>query len=392
MVNQTNRTRLGIFFTGSYNWIGGLYYVLNVVKTLNALPDRQKPELVILCSYNLPEEMIDKFEYPYIHKVLHYHSTKLEAGFIKGYKKLFKRDYRLEQLIDTYRLDAIFPCIEILAEVKPKHPCKLIGWIPDFQHHFLPDFFDEKEIEKRNKRYTGLAKRADYLVLSSHDAKGHYEQFYGKGAKAVPQVMNFISIVEVDNLPEEKVIREKYGLNGPYFMVANQFWQHKNHRVVLEAIKLLRDQGQEVVVAMSGRKVDNRAPGFFNTLQAYIDDHSLTDSLNFLGFMPREDQLAAMKYSVAVLQPSKFEGWSTVNEDAKVLNQFVICADLAVNREQMGDNSWYFDVNDAATLASYLVKLLNGEAAPTLEYPSREKRIEDFATDLMRMVAPVPVT
>jgi len=42
-----------------------------------------------------------------------------------------------------------------------------------------------------------------------------------------------------------------------------------------------------------------------------------------------------MKNAQAVIQPSFFEGWSTVVEDAKSLNQHIIVSDLEVHKEQL---------------------------------------------------------
>jgi glycosyltransferase involved in cell wall biosynthesis len=58
-----------------------------------------------------------------------------------------------------------------------------------------------------------------------------------------------------------------------------------------------------------------------------------------------------MKHAVAVIQPSLFEGWSTVIEDAMAMNQSIIASDLEVNYEQLGEKGVFFDRNDAVALA-----------------------------------------
>ena len=57
----------------------------------------------------------------------------------------------------------------------------------------------------------------------------------------------------------------------------------------------------------------------------------------------RAEQLLLMKYAQAVIQPSLFEGWSTVIEDAISLQVPVIASNLPVNIEQLGDRGVYFD-------------------------------------------------
>jgi hypothetical protein len=45
---------------------------------------------------------------------------------------------------------------------------------------------------------------------------------------------------------------EQYGLPSTYFYLPNQFWRHKNHQVVVDALAILAKRGDNVVVAASG--------------------------------------------------------------------------------------------------------------------------------------------
>ena len=51
-------------------------------------------------------------------------------------------------------------------------------------------------------------------------------------------------------------------------------------------------------------------------------------------FISREDQLGLMRDSLAVVQPSLFEGWGTVVEDAKTLGVQVLCSDIEIHHEE----------------------------------------------------------
>jgi len=58
-----------------------------------------------------------------------------------------------------------------------------------------------------------------------------------------------------------------------------------------------------------------------------------------------------------VIQPSLFEGWSTVIEDARALGRPVIASDIPVHREQLGDTARYFIPRDPASLAEAVLGL-----------------------------------
>jgi glycosyltransferase involved in cell wall biosynthesis len=91
-------------------------------------------------------------------------------------------------------------------------------------------------------------------------------------------------------------------------------------------------------------------------LHSIINDHNLQSQISLMGIIPRNEQLLLMKHSQAVLQPSLFEGWSTVIEDAISLQVPVIASSLPVNIEQLGPDGNYFEPHDAEKLAEILNK------------------------------------
>jgi glycosyltransferase involved in cell wall biosynthesis len=73
-----------------------------------------------------------------------------------------------------------------------------------------------------------------------------------------------------------------------------------------------------------------------------------------LGFIDRTEQLVIMKNSEYVIQPSLFEGWGTVVEDAKVLDKTILLSDIPVHREQMNEKCILFDPYDPVELAELI--------------------------------------
>jgi glycosyltransferase involved in cell wall biosynthesis len=111
----------------------------------------------------------------------------------------------------------------------------------------------------------------------------------------------------------------------------------------------------------------------------------------FLGFIDRREQLLIMKGARAVVQPSLFEGWSTVVEDAKAMNQFVIASDLEVHKEQLQDypaNS-LFAKSDYTSLAKKLEEqLINPTVKVVYNYRAN---ILNFAQKFMTAIQSLSV-
>src|SRR5690606_17136877 len=129
---------------------------------------------------------------------------------------------------------------------------------------------------------------------------------------------------------------ERYGLPPTYFFLPNQFWSHKNHATVIEALALLKARGRAVTVAASGNPVDPRDPAHFERLTARAAALGVDDLFRPLGLIPYADIALLMRGSAALINPSLFEGWSTTVEEAKATGTPMILSSLDVHREQAG--------------------------------------------------------
>ena len=118
-----------------------------------------------------------------------------------------------------------------------------------------------------------------------------------------------------------------------------------------------------------------------------------TGNVIFLGLVPIPDLFQLMRRSLAVVQPSLFEGWSTIVEEVKSLGCPILLSDLAVHREQQPEQAVYFDSTDVDSMAETFVKAW-GECAPgphgELELTARERfssRAHAFAGQFMQYAA-----
>ena len=59
-----------------------------------------------------------------------------------------------------------------------------------------------------------------------------------------------------------------------------------------------------------------------------------------------------MRQSLAVIQPSLFEGWSTIVEESRSIGKNIIISDLDVHKEQNFRRSIFFKRNSYKDLAS----------------------------------------
>ncbi len=348
--------RYRIILQYSYNdgWIAGSYYILNLIEALKLLPDSEKPQITLLYNSKDGIELVEKIAYPYL--TFKFEKSAYSSIAIRVVNKAFRTVFKTN-LFDprpkNSDTDLVFPA-HYYYHLDLLNNKKKLFWIPDFQEHFLPQFFTQEEVDGRKAHQQKLVDMPAQIVFSSQSAQSDFFNLYPK-AKNKTFVMQFAVNHSADYLRIDiDRLCEKFNLPEKYFFCANQFWAHKNHITLLKAIALLKKNGNPIVVAFSGKQSDYRNPGFFEELQNFVLQNNIQDNVRFLGFIDRNDQLALMKHSQAVVQPSLFEGWSTVVEDVKAMNQSLILSDIPVHREQISRNVDFFEPENAAQLAEIL--------------------------------------
>jgi len=375
------RITLGIVFNYDENWIGGTYYILNIIKTLQFLEDSKKPKLIILGTRNEDFDIIKNIQYPYIEYVI---INLLPPVWERALNRVSRFFLKKEQFIaknNFKEIDILFPAKSnpVFRTIKNK-----LFWIPDFQEKYLPQFFTEKEIKERLDNQLLISKEK-HLLFSSLIAKNDFETYFPEST-IKKYVYCFTSILEKNNNFQAGEVLKKYNLsNENYFFSPNQFWKHKNQIIILEALKKLKEMEQlNFNVYFSGKENDYRYPTYFEDLVHFVEHNQLNENVKFLGFIDREDQICLMDNAMAIIQPSLFEGWSTVVEDVKALNQNCIVSNIAVHKEQLAHQGYFFDPNNTDSLIEQIVKVKTAHSKSfDFDY---QKKIQDNANHFLKIL------
>jgi glycosyltransferase involved in cell wall biosynthesis len=375
---QKKRLKLGVMFNFDPSWMGGIIYIINLVKTLNFLDDEEKPEITLFYKPRL-KRFLEEFDYPYIRMVEHDYPSLIK-GNIKS--MILRKNLFIKDILRDHDLDVIYPLQDY--PVRTKTRVKLVSWSADFQHRHYPEFFSRKQRFGRNLRVKNALRNTDDLVLSSHDAHKDLKRFFRVPRGLKIHIYHFVSIIEETVQEEIGSLREKYGLPERYFLVSNQFHKHKNHRVLLLAQAKLKASGTRIHLAITGKFPDASDSPYMAELHRIIDENQLQDQISMMGVISRSDQLQLMRHSQAVLQPSLFEGWSTVIEDARSLQVPVVASSLGVNIEQLGEDHGYFDPHNPDELVAIL-KDYPERNLDDLIYEEYPVRVKQAAETLMKI-------
>lgn len=274
----------------------------------------------------------------------------------------FRDDEELAALARRERLDGLLPSFRAL-DACVRTPW--LGYLYDFQHRHLPQLFAEPERTARDAQFAAMAKSARQVLVNSRAVAEDCRRFLGEaGARFVP--LPFGAAPIPDWLEERPELLAPYELPRRYFLVSNQFWTHKNHRLVFEALRLLAPapEAADVGLVCTGSTVDTRDPGYFPSLVRLLDESRLTGRVRILGHLAKRDQIEIMKGALAVIQPTLFEGGPGGGAvyDAVSLGVPALLSDIPVNRELdgLGLLVEFFAPHDAAALSGLMLERLRG--------------------------------
>jgi glycosyltransferase involved in cell wall biosynthesis len=387
---SSSRPHVGLI--GIDQWLGGAIYTQNLIKALMRLPEAERPQITLFCRRNAD---LFKEVTPLVNKVVVFESL-LDRAF--GKTKLASRAQRVDYAASSFflgdaspalgragrkaQVNALFPVPDPYTRLTPNP----IAWIPDLQHSAFPEFFSPLQRKVRDKRFSTLLRDPKrHVVFSSQCALDHAASVYG-APQAKTYILHFATVPQPGWFADPAPVVAKYKIEAPFFIVCNQFWIHKDHPTLFRGISKLKQQGLKVNLVCTGPTSDPRQPDYFDKLKAEIKQLGVEPQVQILGTIPRTDQVSLIRASAAVLQPSKFEGWSTVIEDARALGKPVIASDFPVHLEQNVPGSSFFRMGDADDFATAITRFLQKGAPPATSPAVHDARIVEFARTFLSIV------
>lgn len=322
------------------SWTGGINYLLNVCGVLRTYTSDIEPIFFAPADIDtsLASTITNVTGKPPVE--LRERARKDDAFALAGIGD--------EESFRTFREHKIDLVYETTGYYGRKSPIPILPWIPDFQHRRLPQMFGRLQWFIREMRFRSVLYNRNHLVLSSEDAYGDLKTFY-KNTKPKPHVIPFaISMKETPSYADGEARRLELGLPERFFFLPNQFWPHKNHMLVVEALGRL---GKDAPVVVVSGGPDARNPGIIEALKSRLAELGMTDRFRFVGHLPYKTILALNARADGLINPSLFEGWSTTVEEAKALGTPLVLSSLGVHKEQAESTAIYFDPHDVADCA-----------------------------------------
>jgi glycosyltransferase involved in cell wall biosynthesis len=228
--------------------------------------------------------------------------------------------------------------------------------IPDVQHLFYPDFFDPETLAFRHLHFPLSARRAAAIVtLSDHARTSIIERL---GAK--PEKVHDILLAAGDHFhqpPDRDAVPaflKKHGLPPEFGFYPANFWPHKNHAALFDALSRYRKtHGDAPHVALSGFAGGNQ-----EKVLAAIRAKKLEDRIHLLGYLEHDEVPVAYRAAGFLVFPSLFEGFGIPVAEAMASGCPVLASSASSIPELAGEAALLFNPLDPDDLVRQLRRLL----------------------------------
>lgn len=375
--------KVGFIGSVSKEWMGGLNYFKNLLFAINSIEEKEL-EVFVFVGKKIDIKIKRMFqEYATVIEDSMFDRKSIKWFLSKIEQKIFKTNILLENILKKHSIQILSH-----AAITNLKTIKTINWIPDFQHIHLPQMFSEKEIQNRNNNFLKLIRDSDLIVFSSFDALKDMKKF-APNYEDKARVLQFVSqpnsrYFELDE-HDKSLLLQKYKIKDDFFYIPNQFWKHKNHMIIFEAINELKKDGVEINIVCTGYLCDYRNKTYIDDIRKVVKLNNLEDNIKLLGLVDYEDVFALIKFSKAVINPSLFEGWSSTVEECKSVGKNMILSDLDVHKEQY-PNAVFFKRDSIESLKEVLksYKIENESNVEPLE--ARTKKFANIYVSVCKEV------
>jgi glycosyltransferase involved in cell wall biosynthesis len=245
----------------------------------------------------------------------------------------------------------------------------------DLCHHDTPEFPEVRDFNGfflRERHYRNDLGPAVIVLTDSEQLAAAAARRYGVDpGRFLPMPFAPSPFLQSAQSASRDVVLSKYNLEEGYFFYPAQFWAHKNHIRILEALSLLKADDWRPKVVFPGKDCGSRAH-----LEAFVSQSGLQEQVIFLGFVPAQDLRGLYEGSFAVVMPTYFGPTNLPPYEAWALEKPLIYS--ATLAEQAGDAALLVDPDNANELAMAM-KSCNDPAVRKRLVESGTARLQYFA-------------
>ena len=212
----------------------------------------------------------------------------------------------------------------------------MVQTLHDVQHHDLPGLFSRAERAYRVMAYDRPARSADVVVTISEFCKGRIAHALG-----VDPARIVVAPLGVDL----EAFAPYDGPREPFVLYPAGGWPHKNHARLVAAMSVLRDQGRDLRLVLTGGLGSDLGP--------------LPEWVEHRGLVPEAELRDLYRTASCLAFPSLYEGFGLPPLEAMASGCPVAAATSGSLPEVCGDAAVLFDPHDVPAMAAAIAEAVD---------------------------------
>ncbi len=359
------KLKIAFFLEGNLTAGGGLTQQLSVLDLIRTFADESYTYVVVVTDRELVPEA-EKFGFEIIlaktsllakvRRMLSRTRAAFRADNYWPFSYFFKSP--MDHLLTANNIDLVFfPGPSGIAIELVKHNYVFSVWdLCHLEHPEFPEVSHNRAFEIREELFSRACKKAVAVIGDSIHMKKLLEAKYRLSPDrvfALPFPPPTFHPVGESAVPNGDDVSEKFEIDSPYIFYPAQFWPHKNHIYILDALHILHRQHNWKLAAVfcgSDKGTSDHVLGYANKLD-------IKPFVKILGFVDRADLPALYRNAVAMVMPTYF-GPTNLPPLEAFANDCPVCySDHEAFRAQTKGAASYMNLDDPNSLVQCLLDL-----------------------------------
>ncbi len=368
---------IAVVFEGQLDVGGGFQQQLSTILDLQKIEKHNITTFVfspknkrILIERGIHSQLVNYDIFDYLFRIIRRQQYQNRLYFTLGKKSA------LERTLDKDQIDLVYFLVpSVRAQYLLAHNYIYTVW--DLCHRDEPEFPEvhyHHEFEAREKLYNGSLKKAIAVITDSEMGKQNAIRRYGIDEQRI-HAISFQPSANA-SLSKSINIKEKYEIDGKYIFYPAQFWSHKNHVYIIDALASLKQKGIKLHSVFCGSDKGN-----LKYVLDYAKKSGVESQIKYIGFAPDSEIYSLYYQSLALVMPTYFGPTNIPPLEAFAIGTPVIYSDLKGFREQAGDAALYCDLINPDSLVNHLVQLMNDDQMRDSLILKGKKHLQELTGD-----------
>lgn len=353
--------KIGVLLSGQPNNGGSYQFWLAILKALSEL-DKNKYDVEI---YSRSDEWIALADTLAIKHL----QLKPQRGFVGVY---LERAYRKFHFPFLQKLTVLFDLdYNLVQKERPNiflaqyvdgfgDILKIPSIVPifDLMHRYERRFAEVScEYEAREILFRHQCETAEIILADSDVGKKQIIESYGEVREELEKHVEILPFIPPDYIYNINAITHfPYELFDKYIFYPAQFWTHKNHNNLIEALAKLKTKGLEINLILVGSEQNNR-----KCVEELIREKGLESNVKILGYVTNEEMVYLYQHARALVMPTYFGPTNIPQLEAFELGCPVATSGIYGIPNQVGDAALLFHPDSVEEIADCIEKLWNDD-------------------------------